>query len=135
MASAGGIVGANAYIAFGGTVLSTNYRTLSFESTMATVDQSAGADAGITRLTTLLDGAFSLVVKRPAGGTTNWETLVPGQSGTLEVGPEGTASNKPKATVNVLLTGKSVPLTYNDIVLDTYTFEHDDATGVVWTNY
>lgn len=135
MASASGITGKNAYIAFGGTVLHTNYRTLGFEDTIGTVDQSAGADDGITKLTLLRDGAFTLAVKRPLGGTTNWETLVPGQEGTLEVGPEGTATNKAKATVNVILTSKAVPLTYNDIVIDTYTFEHDDATGVVWSNY
>lgn len=130
-----GITGKNAYIAFGGTVLSTNYRTLGFEDTIGTVDQSAGADAGITILTTLRDGSFDLTVKRPAGGTTNWESLTPGAAGTLEYGPEGTATNKPKATVNVTLTGKGIPATYNDIVLDNYTFTHNDATGVVWSNY
>lgn len=133
--SSTGITGKNAYITFGGTVLHTDYRALTFEDTIGTVDQSAGADAGITRLTLLRDGSFSLTVKRPVGGTTNWESLTPGVEGTLEIGPEGTATNKPKATVNVILTGKSVPITYNDIVIDTYTFEHDDATGVVWTNY
>ena len=135
MASATGITGKNAYIAFGGTVLSTNFRTVSFEDNITTVDQSAGADAGMTRLTTLRDGAFSLELKRPAGGTTNWITLTPGQEGTLEVGPEGTASNKPKASVNVILTAKSTPVTYNDVVIDTLTFEQNDSTGVVWTSY
>lgn len=133
--SSTGVVGKNAYITFGGTVLQTDYRTLGFEDTIGTVDQSAGADAGITRLPLLRDGAFSLTVKRPQGGTANWIGLVPGSSGTLEYGPEGTATGKPKATVKVLLTGKSVPITYNDIVIDTLTFEQDDATGVVWTSY
>lgn len=135
MASATGITGVNAYITFGGTVAHTNFRAVNVEDNIATVDQSAGADAGMTRLTTLRDGVFSLELKRPAGGTTNWITWVPGQSGTLEVGPEGTASGKPKATVNVILTRKSVPVTYNDIVIDTLEFEQNDATGVVWTSY
>lgn len=130
-----GITGKNAYIAFGGTVLSTDFRTLSFEDSIGTVDQSAGADTGITRLTLLRDGSFSIEVKRTAGGTTNWETLIPGVEGTIEVGPEGTATNKPKATVNAILVSKSVPVTYNDIVIDTYNFEMDDASGVSWTNY
>jgi hypothetical protein len=135
MASDTGITGKNAYIAFGGTVLSSNYRTLSTEDSIGTVDQSAGSDAGITMLTTLRDGSFSLELKRPTGGTTNWITLVPGQEGTLEVGPEGTATNSPKMTVNVILTSRSTPVTYNDIVIDTLNFAHDDSTGVVWTSY
>lgn len=130
-----GIVGKNAYIAFGGTVLNTNFRTISTNDSMATVDQSAGADAGITRLTTLRDANFSLDLKRPAGGTVNWIDFVPGISGTIEIGPEGTASNKPKMTVNAILQARSTPVTYNDIVIDTLTFEQDDANGVVWTSY
>lgn len=135
MASATGIVGSAAYIAFGGTVLSTNFRTVNTEDSIATVDQSAGSDVGMTRLTTLRDGNFSLELKRPAGGTTNWITLTPGQSGTLEVGPEGTAASKPKMTVTAILTSRSTPITYNDIVIDTLNFEQNDNAGVVWTSY
>ena len=135
MASDAGITGQNAYITFGGTVLSTNYRTLNTESSIGTVDQSAGADAGITRLTTLKDGVFSLEMKRPVGGTANWITFVPGQEGTLIVGPEGTATGKPKLSVNVILTRRPTPITYNDIVIDTLEFEMDDATGVTYSTY
>lgn len=135
MASVSGAVGKDAYIAFGGTVLNTNFRTISTDDSMATVDQSAGSDVGITRLTTLRDANFSLDLKRPAGGTVNWIDFVPGISGTLEIGPEGTASNSPKMTVNVILQARSTPITYNDIIIDTLTFEQDDVNGVVWTSY
>ena len=133
--SATGIVGKNAYFTFGGTVLNTNFRSISTADSMDTVDQSAGADAGITRLTTLRDANFSLDLKRPTDGTVNWIDFVPGIEGTLEIGPEGTASNKPKMTVNVILQARSTAITYNDIVIDTLTFEQDDANGVVWTTY
>lgn len=135
MASATGIVGKNAHIAFGGTVLSTNFRTVNIGDSITTVDQSAGADVGMTRLTTLRDGAFSLELKRPTGGTVNWITLAPGQEGTLEVGPQGTTTGNPKMTANVILQAKSVPVTYNDVVIDTLTFEQNDNAGVVWTSY
>lgn len=135
MASETGIVGKDAYIAFGGTVLNTNFRTISINDSMATVDQSAGDDAGITRLTTLRDANFSLDLKRPASGTVNWITFVPGIEGTIEIGPEGTATGKPKLTVNAILQARSTAVTYNDIVIDTLTFEQDDASGVVWTSY
>ncbi len=135
MTSASGIVGKNAYIAFGGTVLNTNFRTISTDDSMATVDQSAGLDAGITRLTTLRDANFSLDLKRPLGGTANWIDFVPGIQGTLEIGPEGTATGKPKMTVIAILQARSTPITYNDIVIDTLTFEQDDASGVAWASY
>lgn len=135
MASDTGITGKNAYIAFGGTALQSNYRTLAHDDSIGTVDQSAGSDTGITRLTTLTDSTFSVSVKRPADGTTNWETFTVGTEGTFEVGPEGTATNKPKASVNAILTGRSHPLTYNDVAIDTYNFEQDDNAGVVYTNY
>jgi hypothetical protein len=135
MASDTGITGKNAYIAFGGTALNTNFRTFDSDNTMATVDQSAGADVGITRLPTLEDSTFSLELKRPAGGTVNWITLQVGAQGTLEYGPEGTATGKPKESVVVLLTGIGITNPYADIVLDTYSFEQDDNTGVTYSSY
>lgn len=130
-----GITGKNAYIAFGGTALATNFRTMDIDNSIATVDQSAGSDTGITRLTTLEDSTFSLEVKRPAGGTTNWETLQVGDSGTLEVGPEGTVTNKPKASAVAILSGFSTSIPYADIVLDTYEFELNDNAGVAYSSY
>ena len=135
MASATGLTGKNAYVAFGGTVLSTNFRTVDIDNSIATVDQSAGSDTGITRLTTLEDSTFSLEVKRPAGGTTNWETLQVGASGTLEIGPEGTATNKPKVTAIAILNGFSTSVPYADIILDTYEFELNDNAGVAYSSY
>jgi hypothetical protein len=135
MASDTGTTGKNAYIAFGGTALNTNFRTVDIDNSMATVDQSAGADTGITRLTTLEDSTFSLEVKRPAGGTTNWITIQVGTQGTLEIGPEGTATGKPKASVVAILNRFSTSIPYADIVLDTYEFEMDDNAGVTYSTY
>jgi hypothetical protein len=130
-----GITGKNAYIALGGTALATNFRTVAIDNSIATVDQSAGSDTGITRLPTLENSTFSLEVKRPNGGTTNWETFQVGDQGTLEIGPEGTATNKPKASVIVLLSRFSTSIPYADIVLDTYEFEQDDVNGVAYSSY
>lgn len=137
MASNAGITGKNAYISFGGTTLHTDYRNLNADNSIATVDQSAGADDGITRLTTLEDSTFSVEVKRPAGssGTTNWAGLVVGSEGTFEYGPEGTATGKPKSTVNAILVRRSHPVIYNNVVIDTYEFEQDDANGVAYSTY
>lgn len=133
-----GITGSAAYLAFAGTTYHGNFRTINVEGNIGTVDQSAGADAGITRLTTLKDGSFSIELKRPAGGpgTAAWASaLVEGTEGTLEVGPEGTATGKPKMTVNCILTRRSHPIVYNDVVIDTFEFEQDDPSGATWGVY
>jgi len=130
-----GITGKNAYIAFGGTVLNGNFRTVGIDNSITTVDQSAGADVGMTRLTALEDSTFSLEVKRPKDGTTNWITLQAGAQGTLEIGPEGTATGKPKASAIVILNRFSTSIPYADVVLDTYEFELDDNAGVTYSSY
>lgn len=135
MASATGTTGSGAYIAYGGTVLSTNFRTVSSDNTMNTVDQTAGADTGMTVLSTIEDGAWSLEVKRPAGGTTNWIGLQVGASGTLEIGPEGTATSKPKMTAVAMLTRFQTNIPYADIVIDTYDFVLNDNAGVTYASY
>lgn len=137
MPSDTGIVGKNAYIAFGGTVLSTNYRTLNSDASIGTVDQTAGADDGMMRLTTLTDSNFSLDIKRPSGaaGTATWVGLAPGAEGTFEFGPAGTATGNVKATVNAILDGRTNPITYNDLVIDSMNFVQNDNNGVQYTTY
>jgi hypothetical protein len=131
MASDTGITGKNAYITCGGTALQSNYRELSSEINIGLVDQSAGSDVGITRLTTLEDATFSVTTKRPVGGTANWVGLVPGTSGTFEYGPEGTATGKPRQYALCIMNSVSTPLTYNDVVIETFNFQMSDTSG--WT--
>lgn len=135
MSSDSGYVGDGAYIAFGGTALNTNYRKLTPNNKIGLVDQSAGADVGMSRLTTLSDSDFTLEIKRPVGGTANWVGLVPGSSGTFEFGPEGTATGKPRQYVVVILESHSVPVIYNDLTVETFKFQQSDQNGVTNTLY
>jgi hypothetical protein len=137
MTSETGLTGKNAYIAFGGTVLNTSYRSLTANKSIGLVDQSAGADDGITRLTTLLDSDFSVTAKLEAGtvGTVNWANLNPGDSGTFEYGPEGTATNSKRAYVTAILESISEDVPYAGLVMRTFNFTQDDNAGVTVTVY
>lgn len=137
MASETGLTGDGAYIAFGGTVLSTNYRQLTANKSIGLVDQSAGADTGITRLTLLLDSNFSVTTKLPAGttGTVNWVNLNEGDSGTFEYGPEGTATGSKRAYVTAILESIADDVPYAGIIIRTFNFTQSDNAGVTVTTY
>jgi hypothetical protein len=124
-----GYTGGSAYIIFGTTVLNTYYRTASPSEEIELVDKSAGADANKTYLTALKDGTMDVecVMESGTAGTALWGALVPGTSGTLEWGPEGTATNKPKHTVTAIVRSRGKPLTYNDVSTFSVSFQFSGA--------
>jgi len=126
---AGGYVGSAAYLAFGGTVLDTFYRNFTPTQTGATVDQTSGADTAIKRLFTLKDGNASMTYRAETGtaGTPIWALMPIGASGTLEWGPEGTATSAPRAHVQAFLTAKTPPIIYNDVTVWQFSWEFDDV--------
>lgn len=121
----GGATGKNAYIKFGSLVLSTNYRSSGNDESIGKVDQSAGADSERTYLTTLKDGTVSLTVKLPAGDTEVYPGLEPGTEDTLEMGPEGTASGKPKTTVLAFVESRSRAIEYERLLTCNVTFQYN----------
>ena len=108
--------GKSAYIKYGSTVLSTDFRTLSTSEENGLVDATAGADTYKVWLATHIDGGASLNLV-DTGGSAIWQALLPGTSGTLEWGPEGTASTKPKFTVTAVVTSRKRDIPYADVVV------------------
>jgi hypothetical protein len=125
MTSSAGATGKGAYIKFGSLVLSANYRSAGNDESIGKVDQSAGSDTYRTYLTTLKDGTASATVKLPAGDTEIYPGLEPGTEDTLEMGPEGTASNKPKTTVLAFVESRSRPLEYEGLITCNVTFQYN----------
>ena len=111
--------GKNLYLAWTGTAIDGDYRSFDPSEEMGTDDASAGSDAAVTRKTTLKDGSASLTMRSVSGtaGTALWiTTLAVGTEGTLEWGPEGTASNSRRSHVNAILTSKSESNAYANVV-------------------
>lgn len=123
------------YIKFGSTVLSTRYKSYNESDEVGLVDKSSGADTRRTYLSTLADGGASLEFLQEAGGTAIMTATAIGSSGTLEWGPEGTASGKPKYTVLALVKGRKINYIHDDVVKVTLDFQYNTPTGVSSTTY
>ena len=128
------------YLAFGGTVLDTDFRTLTDDQSASLIDGSAGSDTHIPYIVGLIDGGVQITLVHQAynaanSGTIQYAALEPGNTGTLEWGQEGTASGRPKNTVLAVVESRSVPFNYNDLTLITASFKFNSATGVTKTTY
>ncbi len=98
------------WIHSGGTaILNGDYKTAEYKPSIDLLDQSAGADTNKTYVGHLKDGTWSLsgLIQdgTAVGGTVTLSTLIEGASGTLIVGPEGTAAGKPKITTPCISLG------------------------------
>lgn len=100
----------------GTTALAGDYRTCSWNPSIAFVDTSAGSDTYITRLTTLKDATAAVTLVGQSGGTAINAALAPGVAGTLVIQPEGTATNKRKITFPCYSDGASYEHPYADVV-------------------
>ena len=127
--------GKNLYLTFGSTQLDADYRSFTPTYQTGLEDASAGSDNGITRLATLLDGNASLTMRSIVGGTATWSALAPQSEGTLTWAPEGTASGKPKFTVNAIVESRSENIAYAGVTEWSVTWQFSDATGVVEGSY
>lgn len=118
-----GITGKNLYLAFGGTVLDTDYRAFNLSEEIGTVDQSAGSDTARTYLTTLEDGTAGATIVIQSADTSTWGAVDKGTEGTLEWGEEGTAATKPRHYVNAIVTGRDKAIEYADLVVADITWQ------------
>jgi hypothetical protein len=119
--------GAAGYIKFGSTVLSSDYRTFEPVEEIGLVESQAGNDTTKTYLTVLKDGTTPISLVDQTGGSALWTAVVPGTSGTLEWGPEGTASGKPKHTVTALVKNRKRSQPYDGIVVLDVSFQFSGA--------
>lgn len=130
------ITGQNLYVAFKDTELQADYREFSFSEEVGMADASAGSDTARTYLKTLEDGTATLSLLMQADGTATTDPaqlLEKGAEGTLEWGPEGTASGKPRRYVNAIVQSYEERSPYDDVVEITASFQFSGE--VVRTTY
>jgi len=97
----------------GTQTLGGDYRTVSWNPTVAYADTTAGADTHVGRLPTLKD-ATAAVTLVDNQGTATYASFQPGVGGTLIIQPEGTAASKRKITFPCYSDGAVPSYTYND---------------------
>jgi hypothetical protein len=125
-----GYTGTALYLAFKGTALNADYRSFDDGQEIDLVDASAGADANKTYLTALKDGTADGEFADQTGGTAAtalYNLCVPGAEGTLEWGPEGTATNKPRHYVNAIVKSRKKGHPYNEHVMVTISWQFSGA--------
>ena len=112
----------------GGTVtLGGDYRTVSWNPTVAYADISAGNDTHVGRLTTLKDATAAVTLVDSSPGTATYAALGAGVAGTLIISPEGTASGKRKITFPCFSDGAVPSYTYNDTTTISVNFTGNGA--------
>ena len=130
-----GITGKDLYLAFGGTVLDTDYRSFGDSREMALVDQAAGSDTARTYLTTLQDGTATATIVIQVGDTATWDALAEGTGGTLEWGEEGSTAGKPSHKVWSIVQSREKTMDYDDLVVADITWQYSQVAGVTDSTY
>jgi len=106
-----------AWIYSGGTVvLSGDFRTVNVTRSLEIIDATAGADTYREKLPSFGDTEVTFSSVMQADGTALITALAQKTYGTVVVGPEGTASGKPKFTVAAYSVGPTFNIAYNDVV-------------------
>src|SRR5687768_3968680 len=116
----------------GTTSLAGDYRTCSWNPSIAYVDASAGSDTQVGRLTALKDATAAVTLVAQTGGTSLVSQLQPGQAGTLVIQPEGTATNKRKITFPAYCDGGVAEFPYADVAAISVGFT---GAGAVLNNF
>lgn len=124
MASQYRAVGKNGYISFQGTAIHADYRSFEVEMTLDTVEKSAGSEGSKSYIPTLKDGTAKLTYAYTGTEGSSYTSLLAlGESGTLLWGPEGDEEGKPKGGVEAIVIAQGKPMTYNDLITRTVTFQ------------
>jgi hypothetical protein len=113
----------------GGTIsLQGDYRKLDITTSVKEAVVTAGPDAREGRLPTIKDTKVAIQVVADVGGTAVLAALAEGNVGTLIIGPEGTATSKPKTTVSAICQGADQHYAYATESLIDCTFDGDGVT-------
>jgi hypothetical protein len=111
----------------GTTSLAADYRNVTWSPSVAYAETTAGSDTHVGRLTTLKDATASIELVNAAGGTALYAAFAAGMSGTLIIGPEGTATNKRKISFVCYSDGGQYAQPYADVATVTCSFTGNGA--------
>lgn len=124
--------GSSLYLAWvwsgGTTTLHGDFRQFSYEPTLSLIESTAGSDSFREFIGGIGEGGdikFSAVMQ--AGGTALITATARQNIGTLLVGVEGTATNKPKITIPCISKGPAFNVPYDDTVEFSVGFQHNAA--------
>lgn len=132
--------GKNVYATYGGTLITGDQRSLSWDYSADSVDTTAGADNDKSSITTVKGVTISMtILDNSTAGSATRRALAVGGTGQLIWGPEGTTTGKPKYGCGVNLMSLSTEYPYDGEVEFDVEFERSGAwdynyedSGSVW---
>lgn len=109
-------VGSSLYVEFGGTEISSRFRSFEESTEVGMIDKSAGADTGRSYIANLDDGGASMEFLHESEASALWAALAPSTEATLIWAPEGTATGKDKSTVTAIVQSRRRSIVFDDVV-------------------
>lgn len=100
----------------GTLVFSVESRNFSYNSSIETIDATAGSDATRRKLGSFKDATAALSMTAQSDGTALIAACAPGTRGTLIFGEAGTATGSPKVTQPAMVTAFNRAVPYADVV-------------------
>lgn len=108
--------GKDTTVSFAGVSIEGDSRTLSYEETADTLDDTTRGLDNRTKIASLLDGTFSFDALDVTGDwSLAWEAIQPGDSGTVIIMPEGAATDNRTVTFTAIIKSRSVDFPYDDL--------------------
>jgi hypothetical protein len=110
-------LGSVGYLSFGGTVLTTACRSFDVQREAALFDASVNAGGYREYIVSQTDGKAVVELLAQASDTATPAALVPGTTGTLIWGRDGSAGGKQKMSVVAIVTGYDESFPYDDLAV------------------
>jgi len=115
-------------VSFGGTVISGDGRSVSYEESADILDDTTYGDTNRTKQAGLLDGSGSYEALDQTGAwATEWTTIQPGDSDTMIIYPEGNSAGNRSASFTAIIGNRSISFPYDGLATLSMSFEISGA--------
>lgn len=123
------LTAADAYGTFGGVAFQADFQSVEISESQGVADTTAGTDAYESHVTTTksVEISIELLYDTATAGTATATALANGTQGTLDWGPEGTATGKPRYTIPATVTSFNKSYPYDDAISYSVTLTGDGA--------
>lgn len=120
--------GKSVVVTFAGQAISGDGRSISYEESSETHDDTVFGLDNRTKIAGLLDGSGSFEALDTTGDwSLVWEAIQPGAAGTLVIWPEGAGSSFREVSFEAIVTNRSLELPYDDLGKFSMSFEINGA--------
>ena len=120
--------GKDTAVTFDSVVVSGDGRSVGYEETADTLDDTVVGLDNRTKIASLLDGTGTLEALDITGvWGTAWQALAPGTSATMLIHPEGTGSGLREAAFTAVITSRSLANPFDDLATVSVAFEISGA--------